>query len=434
MASEILGLNFSGGKPRLKRIIGRMTPGPPKPYGKCITAEKIGGVISLSLFLLPFSKTLSEAGLILALVLWIFSKIQKKETLFPLDAVSVAYFLFLTTVLLSLTQVSQGLWGSPQTLRGVWKWFKYLAIFWMCRDIFKEPKTVKPLVMVFLISMACVTVNGLVQMWQGTDWIKHYSVDIPGRFVRMRSAFGSPNDLACFYLLALPLIFQAWLEEKKWSWRSALLAGGMGIFFTAFILTLSRSAFLAVLGAVFLYLVLVGNKKIIGLFLLATALFLWPQGLIRENFVTSLKPQDITVGERLQTWRQGWELIKEKPILGHGPNTYFKEFAAHAPTNEEYRGYAHNFLIQIWSDLGVVGLALFLFPLFYGLSKKSSWKAKETARSLSVMAALWIGLVAFLIQGLWDTNFFAFQTTHLFWVFWGVFNAPATGSRGQVLT
>jgi len=382
-------------------------------------------LVSFSLFLIPFSKTLSEAGWVLAILLWVVSKIKKKEILFRRDAVNTSYLIFLAVVFFSLSQAGPGL--TAPSLRGAWKWSKYLLIFWMCMDLFKNPKNVRILVTVFLGSMTLVTMNGFIQMWGGTDLINRYSVDIPGRFVRMRSSFGSPNDLACFYLLALPLGFQTWLQEKKWSVKSVFLAILLAIFFTGFVLTLSRSAFLALTAALLVYLTLSGNKKNIGIFFLALALFLWPPSLIRQNFMTSLNAKDITVNERLNTWRQSWEIIKEKPILGHGPNTYFREFSARASSSgEEYRGYAHNFLIQIWSDLGMVGLSLFLFPLFYGFFRKNPWKFRENTRSFSVTAALGIGLFAFLIQGLWDTNFFAFQATHLFWVFWGVFNARTT--------
>lgn len=356
--------------------------------------------------MLPFSKTLSETGWILMIGFWIFLKVKHKTALFKLDAVNASYLLFMAVVVLSLTQTCPDLMA--EGLRGVWKWAKYLLIFWMCRDLFREPANAKRVTTVFLVSMALVSLNGFWQMWQGVDWIKGYPVDIPGRLVRMRSSFGSPNDLAGFYALALPLSFGAWIAQKKWSVRSAGLAVLTAVFFTGLVLTLSRSAFFALCAAAFIFFAATAQKKIILLGAAALALFLGSQSLIRENFILSLNPRDITVGERLDMWRQSVELIKEKPILGHGANTYYKEHAAHAAPSEEYRGYAHNFILQLASDLGLLGLALFLFPLGYGLIKKKP-------------AALWVGLAAFVIQGLWDTNFFAFQTSHLFWVFWGMF-------------
>lgn len=374
-------------------------------------------VVCLSLFLLPFSKTLSEAGWILVIGLWLFSRMQKKEPLFERNILSGIYLIFLIAVLVSLTQCR----GEFLTagLRGVWKWFKYLTIFFMCRDLFREPESQKRAGMVFLISMAFVSLNGFWQMWSGLDLIKGYAVDIPGRLVRMRSSFGSPNDLAAFYLVGLPLAFHMWLNEKKWSLRSVLFAGLAAAFFVCLVLTLSRSAFLALFVAFFIFLLGTGRKKMIWIGVVFLAAFLGFSGLLRENFVTSLNPKDITVGERLRYWRQSWDLIKEKPLLGHGANTYFKEFAAHAPANEEYRGYAHNFILQLWSDLGLVGLGLFLFGLIYGFVKK--WPSRREGLKIpEFTAALWVGLLAFVLQGLLDTNFFAFQTAHLFWFFWAV--------------
>ena len=376
----------------------------------------------VSLFLLPFSKTASETGWIISVLLWFFFKIKKEEIDFRPEAFGTAYLLFFGIVLLSMTQMAPGM--SRVGWRGVWKWGKMLAIFWMCRDLFKESQSQRQARAVFYASMALVSLNGFWQMWNGLDLIHGYAVDIPGRLIRMRSSFGSPNDLAAFYLLALPLVFQMWLGEKKWSLKSAFFAVLTAVFSISLVLTFSRSAFLALCAAFFIFMIGSGQKKIVWAGTALLFIFLGFSGILRENFVTSLNPRDITVGERLQTWCQSWEIIKEKPLLGHGANTYYKEFAAHAPANQEYRGYAHNFILQLWSDVGLVGVGLFLFGLVYGFVKK--WPGKREGFE----AALWIGLLAFVLQGLLDTNFFAFQTAHLFWFFWAVLLAPACRQAG----
>ncbi len=382
-----------------------------------------------SLFFLPFSKTLSEAGWILAIGLWLFWQIKKKEPFFERNFLNGVYLLFLIVVFVSLTQCRDGEFLSVG-LRGAWKWSKYLALFLMVRNLFKETKAVKLAAHFFLASMALVSLNGLWQMWSGLDLVHGYAVDIPGRLVRMRSSFGSPNDLAAFYLVALPLAFQMWLNEKHWSLRSVLLAGLAAVFFMCLVLTFSRSAFLALCAALFIFLMGEGRKKVILICVVFLAIFLGFSGLLRENFVTSLNPKDITVGERLHTWGRSLELIKEKPLLGHGANTYYRELAAHAPAGEEYRGYAHNFILQLWSDVGLAGLGLFLFGLVYGFVKK--WPGRQEDLKLpEFTAALWVGLLAFILQGLLDTNFFAFQTTHLFWFFWAVLLAPARPVGGE---
>ena len=366
-----------------------------------------------SLFLLPFSKTLSETGWIAALFLWCAHKIRKKEPLFRLDPLNIAALLFLASVFLSWIAAD----GSflPQSSRGLWRWAKYIAIFWMCRDLLRAPEARRQFVRFFLISMALVTLNGLYQMWHGVDLVKNYAVDIPGRLVRMKSSFPSPNDLASFYLLALPIIFVAWIGQKRWSIKAAGLAALAGIFFMGFTMTFSRSAFLALGGATALYLVLTGRKKALTLTVLGALFFLGSSSVLRENFLTSLSPVDETIAERLRYWRDSTAILAERPVLGHGPNTYFAIFSSRSPAGETYRGYAHNFTIQMWSDLGISGLALFLFLFF--------WRYLRPPPRSGIQAALWVGLLGFWVQGLADTNFFAFQTSHLFWAFWGMLNA-----------
>ena len=66
--------------------------------------------------------------------------------------------------------------------------------------------------------MSLVALNGFYQMTFGVDLIKGYKAWVPGRYLRMRSSFGAPNDLSTFLLLAVPIAFSFWASLKKWRW------------------------------------------------------------------------------------------------------------------------------------------------------------------------------------------------------------------------
>ncbi|MBI3252505.1 MAG: O-antigen ligase family protein [Candidatus Omnitrophica bacterium] len=377
------------------------------------------GVIAV----LPFSKTAVEIGLGAALFAWILKKCVCRERLEAPLVFQVLYGLFLLVVFLSIFRVP------PQelslTARGFVRWFKYIGLFFLCLELYKNEASRKRLFVVFIISLAVLSVNGLAQIYRGTDFIKNYSIDIPGRFVRMKSSLQSPNDLATFYLLGLPLAFRAWHEKQKWSRSSFLSFLVLALFFVTFVATLSRSAFFA-LGAAVCVLALSRGKRTALLAVLVVALCLLFSGTLQRNFFGSFKNMgdrkngDTTIYQRIQHWKISAAMIREKPFLGQGVNTFTRRFADFAPPEEKYRGYAHNFVLQMWGELGIVGLALFLLPIGIGLIRCRAGGDED---------ALLIGITAYAIQGLFDTNFYAMQVTILFWIFWGCLQ---TGHRSSL--
>ena len=105
---------------------------------------------------------------------------------------------------------------------------------------------------------------------------------------------------------------------------------------------------------------------------------------------------------------------------------FVRRFGDFAPPEETYRGYAHNSYLQIWAETGIFGAVFFMIPLAVILWRKAP--RRGTGPPLSAGSALWTGLLAFLIQAFFDTNFHALQTSLLFWIFWGAFqrsDAPA---------
>ena len=73
-----------------------------------------------------------------------------------------------------------------------------------------------------------------------------------------------------------------------------------------------------------------------------------------------IKAGDITNG-RNEIWRNTWELVKQKPILGYGADT----FQVLIPTEAN----AHNSFIQLILELGIVGSIVFFIPFIFMFMK-----------------------------------------------------------------
>jgi exopolysaccharide production protein ExoQ len=96
------------------------------------------------------------------------------------------------------------------------------------------------------------------------------------------------------------------------------------------------------------------------LILIALSLF-----LVMINFHTILNvyDRDITLTGRTPLWADLWGFIQQKPWLGYGFGTFFS--SGHRETDIIWKvhtwipPHAHNGFIQIWLDIGIIGLAVF---------------------------------------------------------------------------
>ena len=382
--------------------------------------------IIIAVIYLPYSKSVAEICIITALGLWVTRKFPWDEKFSSVPIYFAGYGVFLVILLLSLIHVPQE-YGFTAA-RGFFKWFKYIAIFFMCLEMYKDPKRVERLMLFFLGTMVVVTLNGFYQMETGLDFFKGYSAYVPGRLVRMQSSFSSPNDLAAFYLVALPCMFYFWHQKKRWSPKSAVYASCLVFFGTAFLMTLSRSAFLALVVAAGTVLIMKRQIKVLALLGGVAGLIFSFSDTLRYNFLTSINFSDITVGERLEVWSDTWNMIQAHPFLGHGVNMYYQVFPLYALASDSYRGYAHNCYLQMWSEIGVFGLLAFLVPPVVVVIGYLAENRRE-AQGFKLKDALFVGITAFYMQSFFDTNFYALQASVLFWVFWGLFNALNDGEK-----
>ena len=143
--------------------------------------------------------------------------------------------------------------------------------------------------------------------------------------------------------------------------------------------------------------------------------------------ISSVDP-DGGVSWRKKIWMDSLVMIKERPVFGHGINTYMTLF-------QEYRRktwrpvydnptYAHNCYIQIATETGLVGLTFFLWIIgrFFRRiiqSMKNQYLNEEADLNILLMG-LSAGVFAFLVQSFFDTNFYSLQLSTLFWFMMGV--------------
>ncbi len=252
----------------------------------------------------------------------------------------------------------------------------------------------------------------------------------------------NPNFLGAYFLLIFFLtVYFAYLEKKGWLKNFLVLTSLLQL--TAIVLTQSRGALLGlVAGILTLIIFLIGKepkkfKIFFGIILMAIILFsvfisISPHGktfLNNNPFTFRLlnSIQSIKEGGRLDAWRAGFLGLKEKPILGYGPENFnipFDKF--YLATQEKskftdaYFDKAHSILIEILSTTGILGLLSYfmilgaaVFILLRNLKEHTNLKIILFSTLIAYSAQnlfnidtitsfiyfyLWLGLINFVSQ------------------------------------
>jgi putative inorganic carbon (HCO3(-)) transporter len=390
-----------------------------------ISAEQtklIDNLILLSLCVLivalPFSKSIIEIAVSIAIVLWLFKKVFILRSFrFEKTPLNWPILLYLVFVALSMIN-SQFLMTS---LRGfAFKTMEYFLIYFVIVESVKTQRDLKKIVYSILFSCALIGIDGLWQYFIGYDFLRGYPLWSSGN--RITASFKFPNGLGGWLVVVMPFcISLAIFNTKEKIWRisgillSLLLAACLVLNFT-------KGALLAVAPAIIFLVWKRGDiaKRILLLLLLVALLG------IGVTAISSDTPFYIAKGwsvlHRTALTKMCLSMFIDRPFFGHGINTFMSIYENY-PRDFAFKAvsYAHNSYLQIAVETGIFGLLTFLWmiaALFISSLKDISRREEATIRVIQI--GLTAGLIAYLIHSLVESNLYALQLAVLFYYVLGV--------------
>jgi O-antigen ligase len=120
-------------------------------------------------------------------------------------------------------------------------------------------------------------------------------------------------------------------------------------------------------------------------------------------------------------------MLKDHPVFGGGLSGYPGRVAPyHDAYWIELFQYPHNIILNFWSELGLAGLAGFLWIVgrFYAVAAAAYRKGGEW-----LPAALMAAMAALLVHGLVDVPYFKNDLAFLFWIIVGLAEALRRSMR-----
>ncbi|MBT4850172.1 O-antigen ligase family protein [Candidatus Parcubacteria bacterium] len=251
-----------------------------------------------------------------------------------------------------------------------------------------------------------VTVYQYMTNW---NFIPAYN---PPNDLRLTGIFSYPNALS---LLTAPLaIFLStwWLTLKnKTDNIYYLLAGILGLSLSIF--AISQGAMLAILISVAVLLILAKKtrKWAISLFSLAIILFIVVLPKLNIDLNPDLNLQSSSVDIRLNQWNETLDMLGDKFILGAGIDGYQTALQNHHQTEWlEIYLYPHNIFLNFWTELGLLGLLVFIVMLSLIVSRLMDL-FKDKNKLTWPLTLVW---TVWFVHGLVDVPYFKNDLSILF--------------------
>ncbi len=411
-----------------------------------IFTETIKWCLYSIVFAAPFSKSISEIGITIAIAAWATQKILNKDLNFAKIALGIALSVYVITIIPSFFNTAY-----PElSIKAFFtKVLKYVFLCIIISDVVTTRERLRDLFIVAFLSIVVITVDGIIQYYTSFDALHGYRSfkmrlpeipsglfwDFPsdsnaGGFFKgfPTASFPFPNDLSAWILLVLlPLSCVAIFGMKKNGYRYLTGATSIALFYL-FLLAKVRSAWLA-LGISMGYIAI--SKRKIWIVLLIIIVFAGSV-LIKTEMTNNIFSTG-SFGDRVGMLGTSWQIFMNHPIIGNGLNTFFVNFMKYR--NDQWKdkkgSYAHNCYLQMAADTGIIGLAGFMFLI--GAYFRVVICALRNIKDNFYRTALWgisIGVFAFLAHSLFDTNLYSLNLATLFWFYVGtslaIINAAKT--------
>ena len=406
-------------------------------FRRFVGTVQVGGLYVL-LALLPFSKAAVEISFGVLFLTWLFQRCDpatRADTVWltprfrPLVYAILAY--------LAACALSIPVSKTPiLSLNGfINKWVEYLLFFVVAADLGRRPGVVRNGLMIIAASSLFVLIEAVTQEHAGRGI---FSGHLYQNYQRATGPYENPIDLATYLMVVIPLMLMAAIGRRRWLVRTMLWS-----LLVALVVLLARTDALGAWLGLCLGLPLVivveqpmvrryGLIALVGIVLFCSIV---PQGVGQNGIPHSKEAFSFArlgTSDRWNMWQAALGMIRDRPILGHGVNTFMANYLDYWVGGERQPRYAHNCYLQVAAETGFVGLVTFLgllgliFAQWFAALRRGGGSDDRLA-----LIGFTAGLFAFVLQAGIDTNFYSLRQAALFWLLAGLATGLSDSVGGQ---
>ncbi len=325
-----------------------------------------------------------------------------------------------------------------------------------------------------VLSATLVSLYGIFMYFTGggyssSAWVDSEMFSSIGR--RAVGTLENPNMFGEYLILILPIAVGMLIGRGEGLRRipAFFCIGIMGV---CLILTWSRGAWLGLIFAALLFLFMWHRRSVWVILAGIAAIPILPMILpasIVSRFTSIGNMTDSSTSYRVYIWRATIDMIEDNLTagIGIGEGAWDRLYPLYSYLGVEAAPHSHNLYLQIWLELGIIGLLVFVvflfllyqsgFTLFSRLSGDSELSTPDLSGSLlhqnlsegtditremnrsktqlrlSTAAPL-CGVFAVLVQGMTDYAWYNYRLYLMFWLVCGLASAYARNGSGQIRT
>lgn len=348
--------------------------------------------------------------------------------------IPLPHWRFILLLLASLTVSLCASAYTKESFHGLGKYIQGFAILYAGMDLLRDRGSVKRFSNLLIVVFMAVCVDALFQYFSGKDLLfGHPGIQYTPELFRIRGPYHHSNDFGTLILMSIGVILPSCLI--LWRRKQIGLFGLMALclIISVFVLyqTLSRSAYLGYLVAlVFFCLALNPSKRTVLWILVMVAVVLLIPTEMNERLKTVFDlSKSGNSAERLLLAQTALRMIAHSPIFGLGLNTYAKYFTQFRPPDYPGIMAAHNTFLQMGTEAGLVGLALYLMIIFVFLRDFLRNAPGLDYAGRVMLIGITCALVGFLINCLFESALQSTQLRSIFWLYMGIAGALAYSAR-----
>ena len=301
-------------------------------------------------------------------------------------------------------------------------YLSYFIIYFLIINNIENIKQFDSFIKLFFITLSIISLYTIIQYYGLDPYLKELNA--------LTSTIGQKNFVSNYLGLIFPLsIFYFLLQKAK---RDKIFFFVLtSIIYITLMICQSRGIWISIISTVLIGIFLIykfklfkifqeNQKRLILLlisFLIITIIYSTDNPLnksaitVTQRAISTFDEQDPSINARLLIWQAAFNMIKDKPILGSGIGTFKMNYLNYQAKIIKDNPYylklsgnareAHNECLQMWAELGIVGLGLFLLMFYFFYKTVFIFlKSKLNIENKIIALGLFMGITCFLIHSL----------------------------------
>ena len=234
--------------------------------------------------------------------------------------------------------------------------------------------------------------------------------------MRVYSTLANPNVLGEYLILALPVCALVFINYTKTLWQKIVY----GMFFICtllcLVLTQSRGCWIGFFVSAFLFITYYKSSiwKVLPLFLLILPLIV-PETII-NRLLSVGNMSDSSTSYRVYIWFGTLSMLKYFWLGGIGlGESAFRNIYPYFSYSGIVAPHSHNLYLQLTVESGIMALVVFIVTMLIFIKDMINVQVKSKKYGLEAMA-LMSGVVAFLVQSMFDYTFYNYRVMGIFFM------------------